>query len=270
MIERLQAHYGFTKPPFGRDLAPNMLHRHGAHAEAVARISWCVDQRALGVITGEVGAGKTVAMRAALSTLDTSRHTVIYLPNPAVGARGIHHAIVTTLGGVPRFHHATLIPQATDALAVEHAERGRIPILVIDEAHLLNHDQLEGIRMLTNHDLDSRTPFACLLVGQPTLRRKIKLGVLAALDQRIAVRYTMPAMTAQETADYLRHHLKLAGRSDTLFSDDAANLIHQTSRGYPRAVNNLAIQALIATFAANKSIVDESCTRTAITEVTSD
>jgi type II secretory pathway predicted ATPase ExeA len=171
---------------------------------------------------------------------------------------------------VPRFHHATLIPQATDALAVEHAERGRIPILVIDEAHLLNHDQLEGIRMLTNHDLDSRTPFACLLVGQPTLRRKIKLGVLAALDQRIAVRYTMPAMTAQETADYLRHHLKLAGRSDTLFSDDAANLIHQTSRGYPRAVNNLAIQALIATFAANKSIVDESCTRTAITEVTSD
>jgi type II secretory pathway predicted ATPase ExeA len=270
MIERLQAHYGFTKPPFGRDLAPNTLHRHGAHAEAVARISWCVDQRALGVITGEVGAGKTVAIRAALSTLDTSRHTVIYLPNPAVGARGIHHAIVTTLGGVPRFHHATLIPQATDALAVEHAERGRIPILVIDEAHLLNHDQLEGIRMLTNHDLDSRTPFACLLVGQPTLRRKIKLGVLAALDQRIAVRYTMPAMTAQETADYLRHHLKLAGRSDTLFSDDAANLIHQTSRGYPRAVNNLAIQALIATFAANKSIVDESCTRTAITEVTSD
>jgi type II secretory pathway predicted ATPase ExeA len=270
MIERLQAHYGFTKPPFGRDLAPNTLHRHGAHAEAVARISWCVDQRALGVITGEVGAGKTVAIRAALSTLDTSRHTVIYLPNPAVGARGIHHAIVTTLGGVPRFHHATLIPQATDALAVEHAERGRIPILVIDEAHLLNHDQLEGIRMLTNHDLDSRTPFACLLVGQPTLRRKIKLGVLAALDQRIAVRYTMPAMTAQETADYLRHHLKLAGRSDTLFSDDAANLIHQTSRGYPRAVNNLAIQALIATFAANKSIVDESSTRTAITEVTSD
>jgi type II secretory pathway predicted ATPase ExeA len=269
MIDKLQSFYGFTRMPFGRDLAPGMLHRHTSHAEAVARITWCVDQHTLGVITGEVGAGKTVAVRAVLSTLDTSRHSVIYLPNPAVGARGIHHAIVTALGGVPRFHHATLIPQATDALAIEYAERGRVPILVIDEAHLLDHTQLEGIRMLTNHDLDSRSPFACLLVGQPTLRRKIKLGVLAALDQRIALRYTLPAMTAEETASYIRHHLTLAGRSDTLFSDDAAALIHQTSRGYPRAVNNLALQALIAAFATNKSIVDESSARTAITEVIS-
>jgi type II secretory pathway predicted ATPase ExeA len=270
MIERLQQHYGFSRTPFGRDLAPGMLHRHNGHAEAVARISWCVDQHALGVVTGEVGAGKTVAVRAALSTLDTSRHSVIYLPNPAVGARGIHHAIVTALGGVPRFHHATLIPQATEALAVEHTERGRVPILVIDEAHLLDHAQLEGIRMLTNHDMDRQSPFACLLVGQPTLRRKIKLGVLAALDQRIALRYTLPAMTDQETTSYLRHHLTLAGRSDTLFSDDAAALIHQTSRGYPRAVNNLAIQALVAAFAANKAIVDESSARAAVTEVTSE
>jgi type II secretory pathway predicted ATPase ExeA len=270
MIDKLQSFYGFTRLPFGRDLAPGMLHRHTSHAEAVARITWCVDQHALGVITGEVGAGKTVAVRAVLSTLDTSRHSVIYLPNPAVGARGIHHAIVTALGGVPRFHHATLIPQATDALAVEYAERGRVPVLVIDEAHLLDHNQLEGIRMLTNHDLDSRSPFACLLVGQPTLRRKIKLGVLAALDQRIALRYTLPAMTAEETSSYLRHHLGLAGRSDTLFSDDAAALIHQTSRGYPRAINNIAIQALIAAFATNKAIVDESSARTAVTEVTSE
>jgi type II secretory pathway predicted ATPase ExeA len=270
MIDKLQSFYGFTRLPFGRDLAPGMLHRHTSHAEAVARITWCVDQHALGVVTGEVGAGKTVAVRAALSTLDTSRHTVIYLPNPAVGARGIHHAIVAALGGVPRFHHATLIPQATDALAVEHAERGRVPILVIDEAHLLDHAQLEGIRMLTNHDMDRQSPFACLLVGQPTLRRKIKLGVLAALDQRIALRYTLPAMTADETASYLRHHLALAGRSDTLFSDDAAALIHQTSRGYPRAVNNIAIQALVAAYATNKTIVDQSSTRAAVTEVTSD
>ena len=124
--------------------------------------------------------------------------------------------------------------------------------------------------MLTNHDMDSTSPFACLLVGQPTLRRRIKLGVLAALDQRIALRYAMPRMTAAETAGYLRHHLKLAGRSDTLFSDDAAALIHQTSRGYPRAVNNLALQALVAAFAADKTIVDESSARAAVTEVTAD
>jgi type II secretory pathway predicted ATPase ExeA len=270
MIERLQAHWGFTRTPFGRDLAPSMLHRHAAHGEAAARISWTINERALGVITGEVGVGKTVAARAALAALDPSRHIVIYLGNPAVGTRGIHHAIVTALGGSPRFHHATLVPQAADALATEHAERGRTPVLVIDEAHLLDHTQLEGVRMLTNHDMDSRSPFATVLVGQPTLRRKIKLGVLAALDQRIAVRFHMTGMTAEETAGYLRHHLTLAGRSDTLFSDDAIALIHTTSRGYPRAVNNLAIASLLAAFAANKAIVDESSARAAVTEVTTE
>jgi type II secretory pathway predicted ATPase ExeA len=175
---------------------------------------------------------------------------------------------VTALGGQPLVHHATLVPQATDALAAEQAERGRTPVLVIDEAHLLDHPQLESIRMLTNHDMDSTSPFACLLVGQPTLRRRMKLGVLAALDQRIALRYAMPPMTPDETHSYLRHHLTLAGRTDTLFSDDATALIHQTSRGYPRAINNLAVQALVAAFATNKTTVDETSARAAITEVT--
>lgn len=98
----------------------------------------------------------------------------------------------------------------------------------------------------------------------------IKLGTFAALDQRIALRYTMAGMSEAETKTYLTHHLKLAGRSDTLFSDDAAALIHQVSRGLPRAVNNLAVQALIAAFATNKAIVDESSARAAVTEVTTE
>jgi type II secretory pathway predicted ATPase ExeA len=269
-IDKLAAFYGFTKMPFRRDLAPGQLHRHAAHAEAVARIRWLVAENALGVLTGEVGAGKTVAVRATLAGLDPSRHAVIYLPNPQVGARGIHHAIVAALGGIPRFHHAALIPQAADALAAEAAERGRRIVLVVDEAHMLDAAQLESIRLLTNHDMDSACPFTGLLVGQPTLRRRIKLGAFAALDQRIALRYHLPGMTAEETAGYLRHHLSLAGRSDTLSSDDAAALIHQVSRGLPRAVNNLALQALIAAYATDKTIVDEQSARAAVAEVTSE
>jgi type II secretory pathway predicted ATPase ExeA len=138
----------------------------------------------------------------------------------------------------------------------------------VDEAHLLRYEQLETIRMLTNHNLDADSPLACLLIGQPTLRRTMKLAVLAALEQRTALRYAMPPMTSAETSSYISHHLKLAGRSDPLFSDDAATLIHTTSRGYPRAVNNLSIQALVATYAAGKTIVDEQAARAAVTEVT--
>jgi type II secretory pathway predicted ATPase ExeA len=263
VIERLQQYFGFTRMPFGKSLAPGALHRHGAHAEAVARISWAVAERAIGVVTGEVGAGKTVAVRAALSALDPVRHQVIYLGNPAVGSRGLHR-------GSPHPHTAALIPQAADALATERAERGRVPVLVLDEAHLLSHDQLESVRMLTNQDMDSASPFACLLIGQPTLRRRIKMGTMAALDQRIALRFAMPPMTCEETAGYLKHHLALAGRSDPLFSDDAVALIHTTGRGLPRAVNNLAVQALLDVFIQNKTIVDEASARAAVAEVTTE
>jgi type II secretory pathway predicted ATPase ExeA len=270
MIEKLQAHYGFTRMPFGRDLAPGMLHRHAAHNQACARITWCIAERAIGVITGEAGAGKTASVRTVLAGLDPSRHNIIYLPNPMIGVRGLHEAIIATFGGAPSLMTSRLIAQASAALAAERDERGRTPVLVIDEAHLLRYEQLETIRMLTNHSMDAGSPLACLLVGQPTLRRTMKLAVLAALEQRVAVRYTMPPMTSAETTSYITHHIKLAGRSDTLFSDDAAALIHTTARGYPRAVNNLAIQALVATYAAGKTIVDEAAARAAVTEVTDD
>jgi type II secretory pathway predicted ATPase ExeA len=266
----LRNHYGFTRQPFGKDLAPGMLHQHASHGEAAARIGWCIREKALGAITGEVGCGKTAAARAAVAALDQTRHTLIYLANPTTGTRGIHHQIVTALGGRPAHGTAALTAQSAGLLAAEHGERGRIPVLAIDEAHLLDTGQLETIRMLTNDQMDAASPMACLLIGQPTLRRMLRLGVLAALDQRIGLRYAMPPMTHQETGSYVTHHLKLAGRPDPLFSDDAITLIHEAARGLPRAVNNIGLQALVAAYAGRKAIVDEDSARAAVAEVTSD
>jgi type II secretory pathway predicted ATPase ExeA len=269
-IERLRAHYGFTKMPFGKDVAPGALHRSASQQEAVARIGFLIAESQAGVVTGEVGAGKTVALRAAISALDGSRHTVIYLANPTVGVRGLHAAIVTALGGVARFHAAALVPQTEELLATEAAERGKKVVLCVDEAHLLSTEQLESLRLLMNQELDSVSPFALVLCGQPTLRRRIRLGTFAALEQRIALRYHIQGMTDAETGAYIAHHLTLAGRSDTLFSDDAVALVHQVARGLPRAVNNLAVQSLVAAYAEKKAIVDESSARMAITEITGD
>lgn len=155
-------------------------------------------------------------------------------------------------------------------LAAEHAEKAKTSVLIIDEAHLLTGEQLEEIRMLTNHDMDAHSPFACLLLGQPTLCRRLEVGTLAALDQRVGLRFDLDGMDLQETVSYVKHHLQLAGRSDPLFGDDALSLLHQTGRGIPRAVNNLAVQALVAAFADGKGIVDERAARTVITEVTTE
>src|SRR6202011_4328700 len=100
----------------------------------------------------------------------------------------------------------------------------------------------------------------------PTLRRKLRNGTFTALDQRIAVRYAINGLDLKETHSYVQHHLALAGRSDTLFSCDAIGLIPAPPRGLPRLINNLAVQSLIAAFAADKAIVDASAARTAVAE----
>ena len=247
-----------------------MLHAHDAHAQAVARISWCISEQAIGVISGECGAGKTVAARAAVAGLDASRHTVLYLGTPGVGLRGIYGMIVTRLGGTPKFHHAALIPQAQELLAAETSERGKRVVLICDEAHLLDAESLEGIRCLSNLGMDQTAPFCLLLLGQPTLRHRLRQGTFTALDQtdRGPLRDRRPHPS--ETQSYVQHHLALAGRSDTLFSDDAVALIHEVSRGLPRQVNNLAVSSLIAAFASKKGIVDESAARAAVAEISAE
>ena len=131
--------------------------------------------------------------------------------------RGLYATIVSSLGGIPHRERASLIPQAADALCAEEHERGRKVVLCLDEAHLLDAEQLEGVRLLSSAEMDSHAPFACLLIGQPGLRRRIRLSAFAALDQRVALRYSMTGMETSETTGYVAHHLKLAGRSDTLF-----------------------------------------------------
>ena len=219
------------------------------------------------MISGECGAGKTVAARAAVAGLDASRHTILYLGTPGVGLRGIYALIVTALGGTPRFHHAALIPQAQELLVAEASERGKQVVLIIDEAHLLDADALEGVRCLCNVGMDQTAPFCLLLLGQPTLRRRLRRGTFAALDQRVGLRYTITGLDRPRPAATSR----ITSRSPaarTRCSPTTPSVSHpQVARGLPRLVNNLAVHSLIAAFAAGKAIVDESAARVAVAEV---
>jgi type II secretory pathway predicted ATPase ExeA len=260
------AHFGFTRTPFSKSLAPGELFSRPPHQEAVARILHCVNESALAVVTGEVGAGKTVAARAARASLDPSRYQVIYIANPAFGTRGLYVTVVRALGATPRFFKAEVMAQAQELLEAEEAERHRRVVIVVDEAHLLQPAQLEELRLLTNLDMDSRSPFAGILLGQPTLARQLRLGVFAALDQRIATRFHIPPMDLGDATAYLRHHLALAGRSDQLFADDALARLQRQSNGIPRALNNVAVSALIAAAADGKELVDDACAKKAVAE----
>lgn len=158
-------YYGFSRTPFSKQLAVSQVLTHPGHLEAAARIRWLIDEQAIGLVTGEVGAGKTLAARCAAAELDASRHTIIYIANPAVGARGIHQQIALALGVAPRFHRGALIAQTADLLARERDERDKHIALIVDEAHVLDADQLEQLRMLSNSQMDSDSLLAIVLLG---------------------------------------------------------------------------------------------------------
>src|SRR5207249_1892503 len=224
------AHFGLARTPFSKSIAAKDLYARLAHGEAVARIGYCVAESALGALFGDVGVGKTVAVRAAAASLDPTHHQVIYVSNPSFGTRGLYVTIVRALGGAPRFHKVEVMAQAADLLAAEEAERHRRVVILIDEAHLLTPAQLEELRLLTNAKMDSASPFAGILIGQPTLARQLRMGTFA-LDQRIATRYAIKPMDLAESAAYLRHHMALAGREEPLFADDAVARLHRVSSG---------------------------------------
>ncbi len=171
-------------------------------------------------------------------------------------------------GGVPRYHNAALIPQTAELLAAEDHERSHTVVLILDEAHL-------------------STPPSSRNCGCPTptwtpTPRSLPPGRStdhALADQAWHLRRPGPTDRAalrhdrddrHRDQEVLTHHLALAGHSDTLFSDDATALIHQVGRGVPRAVNNLAVQSLVAALADGKAIVEESSARAAVTEVTTE
>ena len=206
------SHFGFTHTPFSKTIPASQLCERASLQEAVARIQFTVAEALLGVLTGEVGVGKTVAVRAATAQLDPTSHHVIYVSNPAFGTPGLYVTLVRSLGAVPRFHKAELIAQAQSLLAAEEQERRRRVVLIVDEAHLLSPEQLEEIRLLTNAEMDAVNPFALLLVGQPTLARQLRLGIFAALDQRISMRYQITAMDLRR---FLRTDKQLPSARET-------------------------------------------------------
>ncbi len=265
-------YWGLSRTPFAKQLAPSETFDHPGHREAVARIRFVIEETAIGLITGEVGSGKTVAARAAVESLDPAGHTIIYVGNAGIGARGIHQHIAYQLGVAPRFHRGALIAQTAELLARERDERDKTTVLICDEAHLLDADQLEQLRMLSSdaQAMDADSLAAILLIGQPSLRRIIRRGSFAALDQRIAVRCQLDPLDVDTTAGYLTHHLALAGRTDTIFADDATAAICQAARGLPRQIGNLAVAALIAGYTRDNRIVDHDCALAAIADHTAD
>lgn len=251
-----KAFFRLTTTPFTRGLAPAQLLTTPAMAEVGARLDYIARERGFAVLTGDVGAGKSTALRALLARLPLTQYTPLYVTDSQLTPRNFYYEALWQLGLPPRFYRGDARRQLHRALQ-EREEAGKQPVIVIDEAHLLGRAMLEEVRFLLNFDVDSRAPLALILAGQSELRHTLKLDCFSAIAQRITLRAHLPALTAEESAGYIQHHLAQAGAVGPLFTEPALRLLHACTGGVPRQLNNVGAACLLYAFDHDRQLIDD-------------
>jgi general secretion pathway protein A len=249
--------YGFSATPFSKSIPGSDLFSSRGHQEIQGRLAFALQERLPALITGDVGTGKSTALRAFTHSLDHTLYAVVYLSNPHLSATTLYHQILLALQTEPAFGFARLLPQLRATLS-DLARKGRFTLLIVDEAHLLPHDLFNQLRFLLNDEMDSASLLTLVLLGQPDLAHKLRFAPFEALSQRIAVRYHLNPFDLQETAAYVKHHLHVAGRQDPVFSDGFLALVHDHTKGIARKINNLCRTALLLGATEKKPILDET------------
>jgi type II secretory pathway predicted ATPase ExeA len=260
-------HFAFTRFPFETTGVPEELFASSALTEARVRLKHLLELQGIGLITGEVGSGKTTVCRQVAAALHPGLYRLCYVPLSTGNVMDMYKSIAWTLGLAPEHTRAgayRLIRAEITRLALEAKQR---PVLIIDEAHHLRNDVLEDLRLLTNYEMDSENRLCLLFVGLTELRRRLSMAVHESLAQRIVVRHHLTGLTREELSEYLTHRLRLAGCELPLFEPPAIEALFQATQGLPRKVNRLAHYALSAAAIAKAHSVSAEHLQAALEEV---
>jgi len=261
-------HFALTHFPFDLNLQPDELFASATLAEAEARLKHLLELRAIGLVTGEAGSGKTTVCRKIASSLHPGLYRVFYVPLSTGNVMDMYKSIGWELGLPTERNRASafrIIRAEITRLTLEAKQR---PILIVDEAHHLRNEVLEDLRLLTNYEMDSQNRLCLLLVGLTELRRRLSMAVHESLAQRIVVRHHLGGLSRDELPDYLTHRLRLAGCELPLFEPAAVEALFQATQGMPRKVNRLAHYALTSAALNQAKNVSIDHLQAALEEVT--
>ncbi|RLA14678.1 MAG: ATPase [Gammaproteobacteria bacterium] len=209
---------------------------------------------ALSVLTGEVGLGKTLICRKILSDFSAADTVkTAYLLNPPQDFGYLMVNVIYDLTGVrvkPRSGNNHYLVEELYRILLEEAKVGRQVVLIIDEAHRLPAEVLEGVRLLTNLETSKQKLLSIILVGQPELDDTLSRRDLRQLRQRIAVRCRLKPLGRRQTREYVNHRLvSQSGNKGILFTSPAHWWLYRLSGGIPRRINLLCGRAILAAFA---------------------
>jgi general secretion pathway protein A len=251
--------YGFSRDPFMIVPDPNYLYMSPKHEEALARLVFGIKgRRAIMLLTGEVGTGKTTLVRYVASHLPNHIQPAT-LANSNLFAKDLLRMILAEFGrpAPPEDDKSALI-KGLQAHLESLAAQNRRGLLIIDEAQNLPLDSLEEIRMLSNFQEKNQSLVQILLVGQPELRARMKDPRCLQIAQRIALNYHIPALSMEETRAYILYRLKRSGGSGDIFTADALDRIYKLTHGIPRSINLVCDSALIYGFSEEIRVIDSA------------
>lgn len=255
-------HWHLDRKPFEPALEGESLYPTQSHQEALCKIRYVLENpRGAAMLTGPSGVGKTLLVDRLVKQLPNEVPTVVRVSYPQMSP----HELLSYLAG--RLAGETLATRESrpvdqswglleSTLAATH-ERGERPLVVVEEAHLLEEVGLiETIRLLLNLQLGGTPLVTLLLVGQPSLVAALARN--PRLEERIDIAATLEPLSPEETAGYIDHRTSAVGGNGEIFTPEACESLHYHAAGIPRRLNRLADLALVIGFAQRASQIDAS------------
>lgn len=256
-----EAFFGLKEQPFSNAPESRFFYQSRQHSEALVRLMHCIStMKGLSVLLGEIGCGKTLLARKLLETLEVDpvyEPALMVIVHSEITAEWLLKKIASQLGVKdPGDKKAVLLPQLYERL-IEIHEAGHKAVVIVDEANMLTTREIfEEFRGLLNLESPKGKLLSVCLIGLPELEQNIALD--PPLQQRIAIKYVLQGLAAEEVVAYVRHRLVVAGCEREVFTGGAYARIVRRSKGIPRLINTVCDNALLEAFLMKKGLVDEA------------
>ncbi len=260
--------FGLTREPFRADLELDEILQTNDLLAVNQRLEYVMRTGAIGLVTGEVGAGKSTSLRWAAGQLHPSRHRVLWITATSGSILEIYRQILAELAiNTAASSRAVLTRMIRQQVVNLTMTKKQQLLLIIDEASLLRLDVFAELHTLTQFQGDSKPWLPIILAGQNNLADNLLYRTAIPLSSRIVARSHLKAVDREKMEQYLLHHLTVAGLKNSPFDDQAITAIHQGSGGLFRKANHLARGALIAAAVEKSQTVTADHVRKADSEL---
>lgn len=259
--------FGFQEQPFNVTPDTRYLYLSPVHQSVLETLQYGIHERkGFLLLTGEVGTGKTVSLRALLNELKDRCETSLIL-NPQLSRLELLKTINKDFGQELRRNSFKAQIDHLNTFVLDCGQRGKNALVIIDEAQNLSEEALEMTRLLSNLETETRKLLQILLVGQPELLEKLARPELRQLRQRIQIHARLTPLDYDQTERYITFRIQKAGPASTIaFEQSAVVKIHRLSRGIPRLINTLSDFCLMAAYLKEQRLITKRIVDTAFLE----